>query len=210
MSVFDRAGGRRGLQVAVLTMALLVVLAFLAIDTLGRGQETRSAWVMTRSVAAGAPLDAGSVREDHIPVTRDPYSYVTSSPAGRYAAHALSPGDILRPDDVEAAPLVAVPVKLGGYQPNSADTIDIYVVEAGKATLIGRGVTVLNATTIQVPASDEQLWIALYGSSATLLAARSNGTGVPDGGALSGGEAAKRLSGIAQGGSVSSRPSPSP
>ncbi|MFN2466497.1 MAG: hypothetical protein ABR598_09570 [Candidatus Dormibacteria bacterium] len=209
MSIIERLGGRRGLQVAVLTGALLVVLAFLAVDTIGHGQETRAVWVMTRSAAAGAPLDLASVREDHIPASRDPYSYVASSPAGRYAVHALSPGDILRQDDVEGAPLVAVPVKLGGYQPAAAETIDIYAVENGKATLVGRDITVLNPTTIQVPASDEQLWVALYGSSATLLAARSNGTGVPDGGALSGSEAARRLSGIAQGGS-GTRPSPSP
>ncbi|MDQ6747508.1 MAG: hypothetical protein M3010_05305, partial [Candidatus Dormibacteraeota bacterium] len=80
MSVVERFGGRRALQVGVLTAALLVVLAFLAVDTLGRGQDTHVAWVMTRSVAAGAPLDAASVREDHIPVTRDPYSYITASP----------------------------------------------------------------------------------------------------------------------------------
>ncbi|MDQ6748163.1 MAG: hypothetical protein M3010_08695, partial [Candidatus Dormibacteraeota bacterium] len=140
---------------------------------------------------------------------RDPYTYITATPAGRYAAHALSPGDILRQDDVEPAPLVAVPVKLGGYQPAGADTIDIYAVENGKAVLVGRGITVLNATTIQVPASDEQLWVSLYGSSATLLAARSNGTGVPDGGPLSGADASRRLAGIAQGG-AGTRPGPSP
>ncbi len=209
MSVAERLGGRRGLQVAVLTGSLLVVLAFLAVDTLGRGQETRPAWVMIRSAAAGAPLDGASVREDHIPVSRDPYSYLTTSPVGHFAAHTLSPGDILRPDDVESDPLVAVPVKLSGYPASPADTIDIYVVEGGKATLVGRGITALNASTIQVPASDEQLWIALFGSSATLLAARSNGTGVPDGGPISGADAARRLSVLAQGGSAA-RPTPSP
>lgn len=208
MNLADRLGGRRGLQVGVLTGALLVVLSFLALDTIGRPQDTRAVWVLTRSVGAGATLDNSVIREERIPATRDSYSYLTASPAGRFAAHSLSPGDILRQDDVESAPLVAVPVKLGGYQAGPGDTVDIYAIEGGKATLVGRGITVVNNNTIQVPASDEPLWIALYGSSATLLGARSNGTGVPDGSTISGAEAAHRLAVLAQrpGGAASPAP----
>lgn len=209
MSVTERLGGRRGLQVVVLTGALLVVLAFLAIDTLGQPQDSRAVWVMTRSVVAGAHLDGSSIRLERIAASRDPYSYVTNAPAGKFAAHALSPGDILRQDDVETSPLVAVPVKLGGYQGGPGDTIDIYAVEGGKATLVGRGMTVLSGSTIQAPASDEPLWIALYGSSATLLGARSNGTGVPDASAVSGADAARRLSVLARGNAVTAA-SPAP
>jgi hypothetical protein len=208
MNLADRLGGRRGLQVGILTAALLVVLAFLALDTIGRPQDTLSVWVLTRSVVAGATLDSSSVRQEHIPATRDPYSYLTTAPNGRFAAHALSPGDILRQDDVESAPLVAVPVKLGGYQAGAGDTIDIYAIEGGRATLVGRGITVINTSTIQVPASDEPLWIALYGSSATLLGARSNGTGVPDGSTISGIEAAQRLSVLAQQAGTAASPAP--
>ena len=208
MSFLDRLGGRRGLQVGILTASLLVVLAFLAIDTLGRPQNTLSVWVLTRSVVAGAPLDASSVRQEHIPATRDPYSYLTTAPNGRFAAHPLSPGDILRQDDVESAPLVAVPVKLGGYQAGAGESIDIYAIEGGQATLVGRGITVVSTSTIQVPASDEALWIALYGSSATLLGARSNGTGVPDQPTISGAEAARRLSVLAQQGGTAASPAP--
>jgi len=192
----------------VLTAALLVVLAFLALDTLGRPQDTRSVWVLTHSVVAGAALDSSTVRQEHISASRDPYSYLTASPSGRFAAHGLSPGDILRQDDVESAPLVAVPVKLGGYQAAAGDTIDVYAIEGGKATLVGRGMTVLNSTTIQVPAGDEPLWIALYGSSTTLLDARSNGTGVPDGSTISGADAARRLSVLAQQAGSSASPTP--
>jgi hypothetical protein len=198
LSLSERLGGRRGLQIGVLTAALAVVLAFLALDTLGRPQDTRLVWVMTRSAAAGAPLDSASVRQERIPAGRESYSFLTSLPPGRFAAHALSAGDVLRPDDVQSSPQVLVPVKLGGYQPVAGDTIDIYVVEGGKATLVGRGITVVNSTTIQVPASDEPLWIALYGSSGTLLSARSNGTGVPDSSGVSGAEAARRLAVLAQ------------
>lgn len=209
MSVVERLGKRRTLQVAVLTGALLVVLAFLAIDTLGRPQYSRAVWVTTRSVIAGAPLDTTSLREQHIPATGDSYSYVTSAPTGKFAAHALSPGDVLRQDDVENVPLVAVPVKLGGYQAAAGDTIDIYTVEGGKATMVGRGITVINGSTIQVFASDEPLWIALYGSSATLLSARSNGTGVPDAAAVSGADAAQRLAVLARdGGLTPASPAP--
>ena len=208
MSFADRLGGRRGLQVGILTAALLVVLGFLALDTVGRPQTSLSVWVLTRSVVAGAALGTSSVREEHIPTTRNPYAYLTTSPSGRFAAHALSPGDILRQDDVESAPLVAVPVKLGGYQAGAGETIDIYAIEGGRATLVGRGITVVNTTTIQVPASDEPLWIALYGSSATLLAARSNGTGVPDDSTISGTEAARRLSVLAQQGGAAASPTP--
>ena len=200
MSLSERLGGRRGLQIGVLTAALLVVLAFLALDTLGRAQDTRSVWVMTHSVLAGASLDPSSWREERIPATRDPYSYLASAPSGKFATHSLSPGDILRVDDVEPTPRVSVPVKLGGYQPVAGDLIDIYAVEGGKASLVGRGVTVVNATTIEVAASDEPLWIALYGSSATLLSARSNGTGVPDASTTTGADAIKRLATLAQGG----------
>ncbi|MEA2684524.1 MAG: hypothetical protein QOK05_2852 [Chloroflexota bacterium] len=199
-------GGRRGVQVAVLTGALLVVLAFLAIDTLGKSQDTRAVWVLTRSAAAGAVLDSASVRMERIPAPRDSYSFVSSSPVGKFAAHAMSPGDILRPDDIETSPQVAVPIKLGGYQGAPGDTIDIYAIEGGKATLVGRGITVLAGSTVQVPASDEPLWIALYGSSATLVGARSNGTGVPDGSGVSGADAARRLSVLARGAAASPAP----
>lgn len=208
MNLADRLGGRRGLQVGVLTAALLVVLAFLALDTIGRPQETHAVWVLTRSVGAGAALDRSNTREERIPATRDSYSYLTTGTAGRFAAHSLSPGDILRPDDVESAPLVAVPARLGGYQAGPGEAIDIYAVDGGKATLVGRGITVINSSTIQVPALDEQLWIAVYGSSATLLAARSNGTGVPDGSTISGAEASHRLSVLAQ--QAGTAPSPAP
>jgi len=67
---------------------------------------------------------------------------------------------------------------------------------------------VINTSTIQVPASDEPLWIALYGSSATLLGARSNGTGVPDGSTISGIEAAQRLSVLAQQAGTAASPAP--
>lgn len=196
--------GRRTLQVGVLTGALLIVLFFLALDTLGRPQDNRTVWVLTRSVVAGTRLDPSSTREERIPSTPDSNSFLTSPPGGRYAAHGLSPGDILRQDDVESTPLVAVPVKLSGYQAGSGDLVDIYSVEGGRATLVGRGMTVLNSTTIEVPASDEPLWIALFGSSATLVSARSNGTGVPEASSVTAADAARRLSVLAQPGAASS------
>ena len=200
MSLTDRFGGRRALQVGVLTVALLIVLAFLAADTLGRAQDTRSVWVMTRSAVAGGPLDAASWHEERIPVAHDPYSFIATPPTGKFATHSLSPGDILRQDDVESAPRVSVPVKLGGYQPIGGDLIDIYAVDGGKAMLVGRGITVINASTIEVAASDEPLWIALFGNSTTLLSARSNGTGVPDSASTTAADAVKRLATLAQGG----------
>lgn len=206
MSWSERLGGRRGLQIGVLTAALLVVLAFLAYDTVGRSQDTRSVWVMTHSVVSGGALDPSSWREERVPVTRDPYGFLASAPTGKFAMHSLSPGDILRQDDVEAAPRVSVPVKLGGYQPSGGDLIDIYAVDGGKAVLVGRGVAVLSATTIEVPASDEALWIAIYGSSATLLSARSNGTGVPDSTSTTGADAIRRLANLAQVGGGSPPP----
>lgn len=200
MSLSERLGGRRGLQIGILTAALLVVLAFLALDTVSRGQDTRSVWVMTRSVLPGGALDAISWREERIPAARDPYAFLSSAPTGKLATHSLSPGDILRQDDVQSTPHVSVPVKLGGYQPVAGDLVDIYAVEGGKASLVGRGITVINTNTIDVPASDEPLWIALYGSSATLLSARSNGTGVPDYSTSTGADAIRRLTNLAQGG----------
>ncbi|MFN2463980.1 MAG: SAF domain-containing protein [Candidatus Dormibacteria bacterium] len=201
MDLGERFGGRRGLQVAVLSLALLVVLAFLAVDTIGRPQATRAVWVLTRSVSAGTPLDHSMVREERVPDPRENYPLLVVAPTGKLAAHALSPGDILRPDDVESSPHVAVPVKLGGYQPGAGDLVDIYAIDAGKATLVGRGITVVASSTIEVPASDEALWVALYGTSATLLSAKSNGTGVPDAGGVSGPDAVRRLAVLAQGGS---------
>ena len=209
MTLTSRVGGRRGLQVATLSLALLVVLGFLALDTLGRPRATTTVFVMTHSVLPGTSLDGSSVREENIAATEGSYAYLGAFPTGRFAAHALSPGDILRPDDVEALPTVAVPVKLGGYQPGTGEAIDVYVVDGGRAKLVGRNVTVVNAGTLQVPASDEALWIALYGSSATLVAARSNGTGVPDEPAMTGAEAARRLAVLAgQGPAPDATPTP--
>lgn len=206
MNFADRLGGRRALQIGVLSAALVIVLGFLALDTIGRPQDTRAVWVMTHSVQAGTTLDNSSVREERIPATRDPYSYLASAPLGHFAAHSLSSGDILRDDDVETSPLVEVPIKLGGFQGSAGDSVDIYAIEGGRATLVGRGVTVISGNTIQVPASDEPLWIAVYGSSTSLVGARSNGTGVPDAAAVSGVEAARRLAILAQQGGASASP----
>jgi len=201
MNLAEHVGGRRALQVGILTAALLVVLIFLGIDTLGRAQETRPVWVITRSVPAGAPLGSTNLRVQQIPAPRDNYAFLASAPSGKFATHPLSPGDILRPDDLESAPRVSVPVKLGGYQPTAGELIDVYAVEGGKALLVGRGITVVNAGTIEVPASDEALWVAIYGNAATLVSTRSNGTGVPESAAVTGAEAIKRLAGLAQGSS---------
>jgi len=192
---------RRTLQIATLTIVLLAVFALLFIDTLNRPRETVAVWVMTRSVAAGGALDASAVRLVHIPAGGESMSYLAASPVGKVATHLVAVGDVVRADDVTGDPVVTVPIKLNGYGPAAGDSIDIYLADAGKVTLIGRGVSYVGSGAIEVPASDEPLWVALYGSSTTLIATRSTGAGV-DSSAVSANDAARRLGSIAAGGSA--------
>src|SRR4029077_5756369 len=115
------------------------------------------------------------------------------SPVGRELAHAVQANDVLRPDDLVSGAMVQVPVsfKLApGLAPN--DVIDIYAgggsssngaVNAADGTrLIARDITVVavgSPSVIEVPASQEPLWVTLASSSVTLIATRSDGVNVP-------------------------------
>ena len=189
---------RRVLQVTTLTLVLLVVFVLLTLDTLNQRAETVGVWVMTRSVTAGATVDAGSVRPGKLSAAGETGGYMTSSPVGKLVQHALSEGDVVRTDDIASSTMVTVPVKLSGFQPSAGDLIDVYVVESGKATLIGRGVPFVGGG-MEVPASDEPLWVALYGSSSSLIATRSAGAGVPGSDPVAVGDAVRQLAAIAAG-----------
>lgn len=189
---------RRTLQVATLTAVLLVVFALLFVDTVNTPRDTATVWVITHSVPAGDLIDASAVRVMRVPASGASSAFTAVSPVGKVAAHALSTGDVARTDDFTAAPVVTVPVRLGGYQPAAGDSIDIYFTQDGRVTLIGRGVAYVGGSAIQVPASDEALWVALYGSSSTLIATRSSGTGV-QADPVSAAEAARELGNVAAG-----------
>ena len=197
MSFATRISDRRTLQIATVSLVLIVVLALLFLDTLGRPQETIDAWIVTRSVTAGTTIDPSSVRLTKLPAARETYAYSSSSPAGKLAAHSLSAGDVVRPDDLTTSPVVTVPVKLTGFQPVTGDSIDIYLVDNGRVSLIGRGIAFVGGAGIQVPASDESLWVALYGSSTPLVATRSTGAGVDSTAPVSAADAARQLAAIA-------------
>lgn len=198
----------RAVQVGVFTFALLVVLAFLALETVGRPQQERRVWVVTQGVAAGVALD-GSVRQQSIPATRDAFSFFTGDIKGKLSARRLSAGDVLRDDDIEDQPFATVPVKLTGATVAAGDIVDIYAVQGSKVVLVARGYTMQSATSVRVPASDEPLWVAMFGSSTTLIASRSNGTGVVAPGGVTATDATAQLAAIAQAGSAATV-SPSP
>jgi hypothetical protein len=95
-----------------------------------------------------------------------------------------------------------VPVKLTGYQPAAGELIDIYLADSGKVSLIGRGISFIGGSSIQAPASDEPLWVALYSSSASLIATRGSGAGVDASNPVTAADAARQLATIASAGGV--------
>jgi len=184
---------RRTVAIAAVVITMLAAVGIAAGVLVINANAKTSAWVSTRDLPAGSVLDASTVHQIQVSTGTDPYTVMTTSPAGRQLAHAVLTNDILRPDDFVSSTMVQVPItfKLApGLAAN--DVVDIYAVGGGSGAaavnaaegtrLIARGISVVavgSPSVIAVPATQEPLWVTLSSSSVALIATRSTGVNVP-------------------------------
>ena len=184
---------RRMLAIAAVVIAMLAAVALATGVLLVNANAKTTAWVVTESLPAGTTLDPSMTHPIQVATGADTYTVLNASPVGRELAHAVQANDVLRPDDLVSGAMVQVPVsfKLApGLAPN--DVIDIYAVGGSSSNaavnaadgtrLIARDITVVavgSPSVIEVPASQEPLWVTLASSSVTLIATRSDGVNVP-------------------------------
>ena len=208
--------------IAVLSGA---AIAAVVITLLNLNSRHINAWVMTQDAAAGTQLSASLVQQVTIPQGTDAFTVLGAPPAGASLAHAMSRGDVLRPDDLFTQAMVTVPLSFKGTAPGlqAGDAVDIYgpsnpssapvgVPQAPSAAaaaasgqgvvLYGRGITIVAASggsAVLVPAAFEGYWVDLSVSGVDLVAVRSSGVGVPRGQTYTLQQAEQMLAAIANG-----------
>jgi hypothetical protein len=197
---------QRRLVAGALTLVVLAVIGLLYLQALSQGRASRTGWMVTRDLQAGAILGADNVKQVHIPAAGDQFAVLTDEPTNRRIAHAVRALTLLSPNDVLSKETVQVPVSLRAA-PNIApgDTIDVYAVVGTRAVLVGRQVIVAatgNPLSMLVSANDEAYWIALQANNVSLFASKSDGVGVPDSSGVSVNDAIAGLTGSAQSGGV--------
>lgn len=183
------------------------------------------AWVMTQDASAGTLLSTALVQQVTIPQGTDAFTVLTAPPSGAYLSHALTRGDVLRPDDLFSQAMVTVPLTFKSMAPGLqvGDTVDIYGPSANAADatatpvppgaavsaasgqsvqLYGRGVTLVASgvgAAVLVPAAYEGYWVELSVSGVDLVAVKSSGVQVPRGQTYALQQAERMLSAIANG-----------
>jgi len=210
------------LLIVALSVAAIGALVFTVVSLNNRHI---TAWVMTRDATAGMQLSSGVVQRVTIPQGTDDFTVLSGAPGGRYLAHAMSRGDVLRPDDLFTVAMVTVPLSFKSVAPGlqSGDAVDVYgpstastsvtvgqvppetAVASGSGPgvqLYGRGITIVasgGASAVLVPAADEGYWVDLSVSGIELVAVTSSGVQVPHGQTYTLQEAEQMLAAIANG-----------
>jgi hypothetical protein len=208
--------------IVVLSLAAIAAVAFTVTSLTNRHI---AAWVLTRDASAGTLLDGSSVRQVTIPQGGDDFTVLTTAPTGKYLAHPMSQGDVLRPDDLVTQSMVIVPISFKAVAPGlqPGDSVDIYgpsissspppsgsiapgsaaASTSGQAVqLYGRGVTIVatgNGSALLVPAQYEGYWVDLSVANIDLVAVKSTGIAVPRGQTYTLQEAERMLAAIADG-----------
>lgn len=203
----------RRLVAVGLTLVVVAVIGLLYLEALNQGRATRSAWMVTRDLAAGFMLDSGSVRRVRVPAVGDPFTILEESPISRRLAHRVRAQTLLTPEDLLSREVAQVPVSVrSAPSVGVGDTVDVYAVAGGRALLIGRHLVVAssNPLTLLVPAAEEAEWIALEAGSVSLYAARSDGGGPTNAGGVTATEAIAALSGLTSPGPVLTNPPGTP
>ena len=208
--------------IAVLSCAAIAAVAFTLLNLNSRHV---TAWVMTQDASAGTQLAGSLVQEVTIPQGTDSFTVLSAPPGGAYLAHAVSRGDVLRPDDLLTQAMVTVPLSFKSMAPGlqAGDAVDIYgpsgtasssvgVPEAPQVAasaasgqgveLFGRGITIVAASggsAVLVPAAYEGYWVDLSVSGIDLVAVQSSGVDVPRGQTYTLQQAEQMLAAIANG-----------
>jgi len=230
---------RKWLVLGISSTVVLVCAVALGVIGINISRQSVTAWTASHDLAPGAPIGPGDVTQIALPVGSDPFTVATSSPVGLRTTHAISNGDVLRPDDTSTGAKVQVAITLHlAPALSQGDVIDIYASDAASTPggassgtsagasvpgtapqLIARGVPVVSAGSpivVSVPANEEPLWVALSTAQIDLIAVRSTGVSVPaNGRGYKGKEARDILAQIAAGNSAAGVPpaptsSPSP
>ena len=221
---------RRGAFVLIVVLSLAAVSA-VVFTALSIGGRHITAWAMRQNASAGTLMTASLVRQVTIAQGSDGFTVLTSDPAGEYLAHAVSNGDVLRPDDLFTQAMVTVPLAFKSTAPGlqAGDSVDIYgpssstlgvgtpqAPEAAAAAasgqtvqLFGRGITIVaagSATAVLVPAAYEGFWVDLSVSGIDLVAVQSSGVQVPRGETYTLQQAEQMLTAIANGTQASAPP----
>ena len=205
---------QRRLLAAALTVVVLAVIGLLYLQALSLTRATRTAWMVTRDLPAGAALSGGDLRQVRIPAAGDQFIVLTDDPTNRRTAHPLRAETLLSPVDVLSREMVQVPVSVrASPSVGAGDTVDLYALVGSRAVLVGRRLVVIatgSPLTVLVPAQDEAYWIALQANSVALFASRSDGVGVPEPGAVGASDAIAGLAGFAPPQPSQLPPSPPP
>jgi hypothetical protein len=204
-------GTRRTLVAAILSAVVLAVIGLIYLQVIAQNGATRSGWLVTREVQAGAALDASNVRQVRIPGSGDQFLVLNQSPIDKKAAHNLQAQTLLRSDDVVGDEVAMVPVSLRSAPPlQQGQTIDVFATGPdGRTVQVGRRLVVVspsNPVVLEVQASTEQAWITLQANNVPLFATRSPGLSVGSAGGTSVGDALAQLTGS----NGSSGPTPPP
>jgi hypothetical protein len=196
-------GARRTLVAVILSIVVLAVIGLLFLQTLAQGRATRTGWIVTQEVQAGASFSSSNVQQVHIPDAGDSFQILEQSPINHRAARQLSAQTLLRPDDVLSQTTARVTVSLRNSPPlNVSQQIDIYAQYQGQSLLVGRALTVVDTqpVVLLVPAVQEQAWITLEANDVSLYAAISPGLSEGSGGGEAAGDAIQQLAAAASGG----------
>jgi hypothetical protein len=192
---------QRRLLAAALTLVVLAVIGLLYLQALSLTRATRTAWMVTRDLPAGAALSGADLKQVRIPAAGDQFIVLTEDPTSRRAAHPLRAQTLLSPVDVLSREVVQVPVSVrASPSVGAGDTVDVYALVGSRAVLVGRRLVVIatgSPLTVLVPAQEEAYWIALQANNVALFASRSDGVGVPEPGAVSASDAIAGLAGVA-------------
>jgi hypothetical protein len=208
--------------IAVLSCAAIAAVLFTLLNLNSRHV---AAWVMTQDAGAGVMLSSSLVQEVTIPQGTDAFTVLSAPPSRAYLAHAMSRGDVLRPDDLFTQAMVTVPLSFKSmapglqageavdiYGPSSASSSSVGVPQAPQAAasaasgqgvqLYGRGITIVavsGGSAVLVPAAYEGYWVDLSVSGIDLVAVQSSGVDVPRGKTYTLQQAEQMLAAIANG-----------
>jgi SAF domain len=207
-------GARRTLVAVILSVVVLAVIGLLYLQAFAQGRATRSAWMLTQDVQAGATLDDSNVKQVRIPAGGDPFAILDQTPVNKHAARNLAAQTLLRPDDILGEEVAQVPITLRANPPLArGEVIDVFALYQGQTLRVGKRLVVISPASpvvVEVPAASEQAWAALQAASTPLYATTSPGVSVGDQGPTSQDDAIRQLTGSSGGPAPTPIPTPKP
>jgi hypothetical protein len=154
----------RGVLLVGTPLVMLAVIGAVYFQIYTASRSTREAWMVTRSVAAGAQLTADNVQRVTVGSSGTSFALTSTDPIKekRRAGHTMQASHLLAGDDLLPTSDVVVPISFAAQpQLQPGDQIDVYLVLGGRAVQVGRGLIVQSDHAMWVAAGDEPYWVAL-------------------------------------------------